>query len=184
MPWTFSDVHHCFRLTPHDHTSSSSSLLVKLSLSFFLPFSNLMAARSPSVLRLLSDFKEVSNDPLEVLPVQNLSEFFFFSVLSPSCPFFSEEFLKGASASPASENNMFYWTACMFGPSDTAWEGGVFNMTLTFSDDYPATPPTVRFTTPIYHPNGMRRLTFLSFNSQGFYFSVPGRHSLFRHLTR
>ena len=30
---------------------------------------------------------------------------------------------QGCSASPASEDNLFVWSATVFGPDDTAWEG-------------------------------------------------------------
>jgi hypothetical protein len=32
-------------------------------------------------------------------------------------------------------------------------EGGFFNGTLTFPTDYPMSPPTMKFTTKIWHPN-------------------------------
>ena len=32
--------------------------------------------------------------------------------------------------------------------------GGMFALQLRFPDDYPSVPPVVRFTTPIFHPNG------------------------------
>lgn len=43
---------------------------------------------------------------------------------------------QGASASPVNENNMFTWTACIFGPDDTPWEGGIFNLVMQFSEKY------------------------------------------------
>lgn len=37
---------------------------------------------------------------------------------------------------------------------DADWsEGGVFNLELFLPDDYPMTPPKIRFLTRIYHPN-------------------------------
>ena len=38
-------------------------------------------------------------------------------------------------------------------PDDTPWEGGVFQLTLTFTEDYPNKPPSVKFTTKMFHPN-------------------------------
>lgn len=38
-------------------------------------------------------------------------------------------------------------------PDDTPWEGGTFNLTLEFSEDYPNKAPTVRFITKMFHPN-------------------------------
>lgn len=38
-------------------------------------------------------------------------------------------------------------------PDDTPWEGGVFRLTLEFTEDYPNKAPIVRFITKMYHPN-------------------------------
>jgi ubiquitin-conjugating enzyme E2 A len=45
------------------------------------------------------------------------------------------------------------WSAVIFGfylflifrPDDTPWEGGIFNLTLTFTEDYPNKSPIVKF---------------------------------------
>ena len=34
--------------------------------------------------------------------------------------------------------------------------GGMFALQLRFSEGYPSVPPVVRFTTPMFHPNGIR----------------------------
>ena len=60
---------------------------------------------------------------------------------------------EGVSASPISEDNLMIWSATVFGPDDTPWEGGIFSMRLTFNDQYPDKPPRVRFETKVYHPN-------------------------------
>jgi len=60
--------------------------------------------------------------------------------------------LAGISASPE-PSSVQVWRAVICGPVDTAWEGGVFVLSLTFADDYPATPPNVKFLTSIFHPN-------------------------------
>ena len=41
----------------------------------------------------------------------------------------------------------------MFGPKDTPYEGGKFNLNVVFPDQYPFKPPEITFKTPIYHPN-------------------------------
>lgn len=33
-------------------------------------------------------------------------------------------------------------------------EGGFFNAIMSFPSDYPNSPPTVRFTSEVWHPNG------------------------------
>ncbi|KAL6076893.1 E2 ubiquitin-conjugating enzyme, variant 2 [Balamuthia mandrillaris] len=77
---------------------------------------------------------------------------------------------EGMNAGPIDDKNMFLWQATLFGPYETAWEGGIFNLTLKFSPDYPQKPPKVRFTSPIYHPNGTLCSLFLPFRSLSFAF--------------
>lgn len=60
---------------------------------------------------------------------------------------------EGILAGPISEENLFEWRAFISGPEGTAYEGGVFGATLSFPRDYPLSPPVMRFTTPMYHPN-------------------------------
>lgn len=51
------------------------------------------------------------------------------------------------------EGDLFQWKAVVLGPDGTAWEGGVFKLLLQFPPEYPFSPPSVRFTTKIFHPN-------------------------------
>lgn len=41
------------------------------------------------------------------------------------------------------------------GPEGTPYEGGIFVASLKFPKDYPLSPPVMKFTSPIFHPNGM-----------------------------
>ena len=59
----------------------------------------------------------------------------------------------GCSASPLSDDSLFVWAATILGPSDSAWEGGLFTLRLTFSERYPEKPPRIRFTSECFHPN-------------------------------
>lgn len=45
------------------------------------------------------------------------------------------------------------WSAVIFGPDDTPWEGGTFKLSLQFTEDYPNKPPLVKFVSKLFHPN-------------------------------
>lgn len=49
--------------------------------------------------------------------------------------------------------DLMVWKAKIKGPVDTPFEEGIFDMQLTFDSDYPRKPPSVKFITPMYHPN-------------------------------
>jgi ubiquitin-conjugating enzyme E2 A len=83
-----------------------------------------VVGQSASTLRLLSDLKAISQEPPD-----------------------------GCSASPQSEDNLYVWSATVFGPDETPWEGGVFSLRITFGEQYPEKPPRVRFTSEMFHPN-------------------------------
>ncbi|XP_054871452.1 ubiquitin-conjugating enzyme E2 G2 isoform X3 [Amphiprion ocellaris] len=60
---------------------------------------------------------------------------------------------EGIVAGPANEENFFEWEALIMGPQDTCFEGGVFPAVLSFPSDYPLSPPKMRFTCDMFHPN-------------------------------
>ncbi|KXN73924.1 ubiquitin-conjugating enzyme [Conidiobolus coronatus NRRL 28638] len=60
---------------------------------------------------------------------------------------------EGITAGPISEDNFFIWEALISGPEDTPFEGGVFSAVLTFPKDYPMSPPEMKFTCEMFHPN-------------------------------
>ena len=82
---------------------------------------------SATSLRLMSDLKAISSSPPE-----------------------------GCSASPTSDENLLIWNATVFGPDETAWEGGIFSLRITFCEGYPEKPPRIRFTSDMFHPNVYR----------------------------
>lgn len=45
------------------------------------------------------------------------------------------------------------WTAVMFGPDDTPWEGGTFQLEVSFTEEFPTKAPHVKFLTKMFHPN-------------------------------
>ncbi|KAG8189006.1 hypothetical protein JTE90_019016 [Oedothorax gibbosus] len=49
--------------------------------------------------------------------------------------------------------NMMIWECAIPGKKSTPWEGGSYKLRITFTDDYPATPPKCRFVPPVFHPN-------------------------------
>ncbi|GJQ11180.1 hypothetical protein GpartN1_g3624.t1 [Galdieria partita] len=59
----------------------------------------------------------------------------------------------GFSAGLVDETNPFEWQVILSGPPDTLYEGGVFKARLVFPPDYPVMPPTMRFTSEMWHPN-------------------------------
>ena len=56
------------------------------------------------------------------------------------------------SASP-NDNNMYRWSAMIYGPSDTPYEGGLFKLNIIYPQTYPFKPPKINFVTKVYHPN-------------------------------
>ena len=51
------------------------------------------------------------------------------------------------------EEDLYKWKFCLFGPKDTPYADGFFNLHLIFPKDYPEKNPEIVFLTPIYHPN-------------------------------
>eukprot|EP00003_Mantamonas_plastica_P028921 TRINITY_DN675_c0_g1_i2.p2 TRINITY_DN675_c0_g1~~TRINITY_DN675_c0_g1_i2.p2 ORF type:complete len:155 (-),score=48.29 TRINITY_DN675_c0_g1_i2:80-544(-) len=58
----------------------------------------------------------------------------------------------GISATPH-EDNLRYFNVLIEGPSESAYEGGLFELELFLTDEYPMAAPKVRFITKIWHPN-------------------------------
>lgn len=59
---------------------------------------------------------------------------------------------KDATAFPEGDN-LFQWIGNINGGVDTVYEGLKFKLCIKFPSDYPYSPPTIKFTTPCFHPN-------------------------------
>ncbi|KAJ4782254.1 Ubiquitin conjugating enzyme E2 [Rhynchospora pubera] len=51
------------------------------------------------------------------------------------------------------DNNLMIWDVIICGPDGTPWQGGTFQLSLEFSEDYPHAPPIAKFHSTMYHPN-------------------------------
>jgi len=59
---------------------------------------------------------------------------------------------QGVSAFPDGDN-LFSWIATINGGVDTMYDGLCYKLLLQFPSRYPYVPPTVKFSTPCFHPN-------------------------------
>lgn len=51
------------------------------------------------------------------------------------------------------DENPFRWRCTIIGPAKSPYEGGMFPAELTFTEDFPNSPPEMRFVCPMWHPN-------------------------------
>eukprot|EP00771_Trimastix_marina_P000046 gnl/Trimastix_PCT/1046.p1 GENE.gnl/Trimastix_PCT/1046~~gnl/Trimastix_PCT/1046.p1 ORF type:complete len:168 (-),score=51.17 gnl/Trimastix_PCT/1046:261-764(-) len=61
--------------------------------------------------------------------------------------------VEGISVGLQDDSDLFRWQVCIMGPPDTIYEGGMFQGTLTFPENFPNYPPEMRFTSEMWHPN-------------------------------
>ncbi|KAI3383158.1 hypothetical protein SNEBB_008157 [Seison nebaliae] len=83
-----------------------------------------MAQQSAAVKRLMAEYAQLSTNPPD-----------------------------GIIAGPINEDNYFEWGAVITGPEGTCFEDGIFETRICFPQDYPLSPPTMRFVSKIFHPN-------------------------------
>jgi len=58
----------------------------------------------------------------------------------------------GVSAFPSSDS-IFEWIGTINGTKGTPYDGMSFKLNMKFPQDYPYSAPTIKFTTPCWHPN-------------------------------
>lgn len=54
------------------------------------------------------------------------------------------------------DEDLFRWRLCFQGPENTPFEGGLYEASLTFPNDFPQMPPKMVFKTEMFHPNSTR----------------------------
>ncbi|KAL8749837.1 MAG: hypothetical protein Q9184_006646 [Pyrenodesmia sp. 2 TL-2023] len=54
---------------------------------------------------------------------------------------------------PLSETDLFTWSVILSGPPSTAYEHGLWRLSISIPPTYPLAPPAIRFDTRIIHPN-------------------------------
>ena len=50
-------------------------------------------------------------------------------------------------------NDIMNWKASIYGQKNSIFDGGKYDLEIKFSLEYPTKPPSVKFLTPIFHPN-------------------------------
>ena len=59
----------------------------------------------------------------------------------------------GFSVGLEDDSDWFNWRVCFEGPPDTMYQGGLFAAILKFPQDFPNSPPDMKFETEMFHPN-------------------------------
>ncbi|MCJ1374421.1 hypothetical protein MMC20_005653 [Loxospora ochrophaea] len=54
---------------------------------------------------------------------------------------------------PVNESEILHWEAVMKGVDGTAYEHGLWKLSIHIPENYPLAPPAIRFLTPVCHPN-------------------------------
>jgi peroxin-4 len=63
---------------------------------------------------------------------------------------------------PKEDYNLYEWIGLLRGPLNSPYESGQFELSIQIPPAYPHSPPTVKFLTPICHPNIHFKVDFLS----------------------
>mmetsp|Transcript_12141 Transcript_12141/g.36073 ORF Transcript_12141/g.36073 Transcript_12141/m.36073 type:complete len:163 (-) Transcript_12141:42-530(-) len=62
-------------------------------------------------------------------------------------------FFARPTSTEGGSTNLMKWETGIPGKAGTDWEGGLFKVTLEFTEDYPSKPPKCKFVPPLFHPN-------------------------------
>ncbi len=61
--------------------------------------------------------------------------------------------VEGFKVELINENNLFEWQVYLAGPPGTLYEGGIFKAFMNFPENYPNSPPGMKFISEFWHPN-------------------------------
>jgi len=53
--------------------------------------------------------------------------------------------------------SFLFFKTIFISPPDTPWEGATLKVAIEYSEEYPVKPPSVRFISQVFHPNGKKR---------------------------
>jgi len=61
--------------------------------------------------------------------------------------------VEGFKVELVDEGSLFQWQVYIAGPPGTDYESGIFKALMGFPEDYPNSPPTMKFVSDLWHPN-------------------------------
>jgi len=61
--------------------------------------------------------------------------------------------VEGFKVELANDGNLFEWVVYIAGPPDTLFHTGIFKAIMNFPEDYPNSPPKMKFLSEFWHPN-------------------------------
>jgi len=61
--------------------------------------------------------------------------------------------VEGFKVELPNDGNLFEWIVHIAGPPDTIFQGGIFKANMKFPEDYPISPPKMKFLSDFWHPN-------------------------------
>ena len=68
----------------------------------------------------------------------------YLNLRSKPCEYFSVSLIN---------DDIFHWRITIRGPPDSLYQNGYLPAELNFPDDFPNSPPSMRFLCPMFHPN-------------------------------